>query len=68
MIKSIKTWILVGFASLLLVACGQSGGGAGSKKSKTLENDLNNLGSSKKHLQTFKRTTSRLIELTQKIR
>ena len=38
MIKSIKTWILVGFASLLLVACGQSGGGAGSKKSKTLEN------------------------------
>ena len=38
MIKSIKTWILVGLASLLLVACGQSGGGAGSKKSKTLEN------------------------------
>ena len=38
MIKSIKTWILVGFASLLLVACGQGGGGAGSKKSKTLEN------------------------------
>ena len=38
MIKSIKTWILVGFASLLLVACGQSGGGAGSKKSKTLDN------------------------------
>ncbi len=34
MIKSIKTWILVGFASLLLVACGQGGGGAGSKKSK----------------------------------
>ena len=38
MIKSLKTWILVGFASLLLVACGQGGGGAGSKKSKTLEN------------------------------
>ena len=37
MIKSIKTWILVGFASLL-VACGQGGGGAGSKKSKTLDN------------------------------
>jgi general L-amino acid transport system substrate-binding protein len=37
MIKSIKTWILVGFASLLLVACGQ-GGDSGSKKSKTLEN------------------------------
>ena len=36
--------------------------------SLSLENDLNNLGSSKKHLQTFKRTTSRLIELTQKIR
>ena len=38
MMKSIKTWIFVGFASLLLVACGQGGGGAGSKKSKTLEN------------------------------
>ncbi len=38
MIKSIKTWILIGFASMLLVACGQGGGGAGSKKSKTLEN------------------------------
>ena len=38
MMKSIKTWILVGFASLLLVACGQGGGGAGSKKSKTLDN------------------------------
>ncbi|WP_075533994.1 amino acid ABC transporter substrate-binding protein [Candidatus Pelagibacter communis] len=36
MIKSIKNWILVGFASLLLAACGQDG--AGSKKSKTLEN------------------------------
>jgi len=34
MIKSIKTWILVGFASLLLVACGQGGGGAGSKNLK----------------------------------
>ena len=34
MIRSIKTLILVGFASLLLVACGQGGGGAGSKKSK----------------------------------
>ena len=33
MMKSIKTWILVGFASLLLVACGQGGGGAGSKLS-----------------------------------
>ena len=29
MMKSIKTWILVGFASLLLVACGQGGGGSG---------------------------------------
>ncbi len=38
MIKSFKTWILVEFASLLLVACGQGGGGAGTKKSKTLEN------------------------------
>ena len=38
MIKSLKTMIFVGLASLLLVACGQSGGGAGSKKSKTLEN------------------------------
>ena len=35
--------------------------------SLSLENDLNNLGSSSKHLQTFKRTTSRLIELTKKI-
>ena len=32
----------------------------------SLESDLNNLGSSRKHLQTFKRTTSRLIELTKK--
>ena len=38
MMKSIKTWILVGLASLLLVACGQGGGGAGSKKSKTPDN------------------------------
>ena len=30
------------------------------------ESDLNNLGSSTKHSQTFKRTTSRLIELTKK--
>ena len=43
MIKSIKTWILVGFASLLLVACGQGGGGAGSKKSKTLDNNNSTL-------------------------
>tara|TARA_E500000178_G_scaffold292207_1_gene296409 strand:- start:112 stop:1149 length:1038 start_codon:yes stop_codon:yes gene_type:complete len=34
--------------------------------SLSLERNLNNLGSSKKHLQTFKRTISRLIELTQK--
>ena len=34
--------------------------------SLSLESNLNNLGSSKKHLQTFKRTISRLIELTQK--
>ena len=34
--------------------------------SLSLESDLNNLGSSTKHLQTFKRTTSRLIELTKK--
>ena len=32
--------------------------------SLSLANDLNNLGSSKKHLQTFKRTTSRLYEMT----
>ena len=37
MIKSIKTWILVVLASSLLVACGQGGGGSGSKKSKTLD-------------------------------
>ena len=36
MMKSIKTWILVGLASGLLVACGQSGGGSGSKKSTQL--------------------------------
>jgi general L-amino acid transport system substrate-binding protein len=40
MIKSIKTWILVVLASSLLVACGQSGGGSGSKKSKTLDNTM----------------------------
>ena len=34
--------------------------------SLSLEKNLINLGSSKKHLQTFKRTTSRLIELTKK--
>ena len=34
--------------------------------SLSLESDLNNLGSSRKHMQTFKRTTSRLIELTKK--
>ena len=38
MMKSIKSFVLVGIASLLLVACGQGGGGAGSKKSKTLDN------------------------------
>ena len=38
MIKSIKSLIVVGLASLALVACSQQGGGAGSKKSKTLEN------------------------------
>ncbi len=34
--------------------------------SLSLESDLDNLGSSKKHLKTFERTTSRLIELTKK--
>ena len=34
--------------------------------SLSLESDLNNLGSSRKHVQTFKRTISRLIELTKK--
>ena len=34
--------------------------------SLSLESNLNNLGSSTKHLQTFKRTTSRLIEMTKK--
>ena len=34
--------------------------------SLSLERDLSNLGSSTKHFQTFKRTTSRLIELTKK--
>ena len=37
MIKSIKNLILVGLASLALVACSQQGGGGSSKKSKTLE-------------------------------
>ena len=34
--------------------------------SLSLANDIDKLGSSKKHSQTFKRTTSRLIELTKK--
>ena len=34
--------------------------------SLSLAHDLNNIGSSKKHLISFKRTTSRLIELTKK--
>ena len=34
--------------------------------SLSLESDLDNLGSSRKHLKTFERTTSRLIELTKK--
>jgi len=34
--------------------------------SLSLESDLNNLGTSRKHMQTFKRTISRLIELTKK--
>ena len=34
--------------------------------SLSLVNDIDKLGSSKKHSQTFKRTTSRLIELTKK--
>ena len=38
MLKTFKNLILIGFASLLLIACGQQGGGAGSKKSKTLQN------------------------------
>ena len=38
MIKSLKNLVLVISASLLLIACGQQGGGAGSKKSKTLDN------------------------------
>jgi len=38
MIKSLKSLVLVISASLLLFACGQQGGGAGSKKSKTLDN------------------------------
>jgi hypothetical protein len=38
MIKSLRSLILLVSASLLLFACGQQGGGAGSKKSKTLEN------------------------------
>ena len=34
--------------------------------SLSLESDLDNIGSSTKHMQTFKRTISRLIELTKK--
>ena len=34
--------------------------------SLSLADDLKNLGSSKKHFKIFKRTTSRLIELTKK--
>ena len=32
MMKSIKSFVLVGIASLLLVACGQGGGGCWIKK------------------------------------
>ena len=38
MLKTFKNLILVGFASLVLIACSQQGGGGNSKKSKTLEN------------------------------
>ena len=38
MLKTFKNLILIVSASLLLIACGQQGGGAGSKKSKTLQN------------------------------
>jgi len=38
MLKTFKNLILIGFASFLLIACQQQGGGAKSKKSKTLEN------------------------------
>jgi general L-amino acid transport system substrate-binding protein len=38
MFKTFKNLILIGFASLVLIACSQQGGGGNSKKSKTLEN------------------------------
>ena len=38
MLKTFKNVILVGLASLILIACQQQGGGGNSKKSKTLEN------------------------------
>ena len=38
MFKTFKNLILIGFASLVLIACTQQGGGGNSKKSKTLEN------------------------------
>jgi len=38
MFKTFKNLILIGFASLFLIACTQQGGGGNSKKSKTLEN------------------------------
>ena len=38
MLKTFKNLILVGFASLVLIACSQQGGGGNSKKSKTLDN------------------------------
>ena len=44
MIKSIKTWILVGIASSLLVACGQ-GGGSGSKRQEPKTTQFSGAGS-----------------------
>ena len=38
MLKQFKNLILIGFASLVLIACQQQGGGGNSKKSKTLDN------------------------------
>jgi len=38
MLKTFKNLIFVGFASLVLIACSQQGGGGNSKKSKTLDN------------------------------
>ncbi|MBA1338036.1 MAG: general L-amino acid transport system substrate-binding protein, partial [Pelagibacterales bacterium] len=37
MLNTFKNLILIVSASLLLIACGQQGGGAGSKKSKTIQ-------------------------------